>query len=322
MNYIITPDTNYDYEHHSVPLNICKKNYYCLNCNKRGHIFKNCTEPIISNGIIGIYIKNLSREKVSDLDEFLSEKLKNVDFSDTEYFDDLLDTTYNPNICFMMVQRKKSLGYLEFMRGRYTLTMVDKLIHLFQQMTPQELDDIQTKDFDYLWNNLWDTNNIRNKNHHSEYVISKQKFEEMKLMYSQMLKEIKPLYTFNEWGFPKGRREMYETDLICGIREFEEETSLDESNYILLENCDAVTEDLVGTNNVKYIHNYYLAVINSATNKNYNLADDYNREISQTKIFTFEECMDVVRPYHVNKINIIKYLYHMINNYLKEQNIT
>lgn len=316
MNYIIAPDTNYDYEHHNVPLNICKKNYYCLNCNKRGHIFKNCTEPIISNGIIGIHIKNLSREKIDGLDEYLSEKLQDVDFSDTEYFDSLYNSSCNPNICFMMVQRKKSLGYLEFMRGRYTLTMVDKLIHLFQQMTPQELHDVQTKDFDYLWNNLWDTNNIRNKNHHSEYVISKQKFNEMKLMYSQILQDIEPLYTFNEWGFPKGRREMYETDLICGIREFEEETSMNESCYTLLEKCDAVTEDLIGTNNVKYIHNYYLALINSDVDKSCDLADDCNREISQTKIFTLGECMSVIRPYHTNKINIIKYLHYLIDSFL------
>ena len=33
---------------------IPKKSYYCSNCNKKGHTFKNCMEPIISNGIIGI----------------------------------------------------------------------------------------------------------------------------------------------------------------------------------------------------------------------------------------------------------------------------
>ena len=27
-----------------------------------------------------------------------------------------------------------------------------------------------------------------------------------------------------EWGFPKGRRNFQEKDIVCGIREFEEET--------------------------------------------------------------------------------------------------
>ncbi len=26
---------------------IPKKNYYCSNCNRKGHFFKNCLEPII-----------------------------------------------------------------------------------------------------------------------------------------------------------------------------------------------------------------------------------------------------------------------------------
>ena len=42
---------------------IPKKNYYCSNCNKKGHTYKNCLEPIISNGIIGIYIDGLNNER-------------------------------------------------------------------------------------------------------------------------------------------------------------------------------------------------------------------------------------------------------------------
>jgi hypothetical protein len=39
---------------------IHKNNYYCTNCNKKGHIYKKCILPIISNGVIAIYINNLN----------------------------------------------------------------------------------------------------------------------------------------------------------------------------------------------------------------------------------------------------------------------
>ena len=37
------------------------KNYYCSNCNKRGHTYRKCNEPIISNGIIGFFIEDFNK---------------------------------------------------------------------------------------------------------------------------------------------------------------------------------------------------------------------------------------------------------------------
>ena len=44
-------------------------------------------------------------------------------------------------------------------------------------------------------------------------------------------KEVPIVYESPEWGFPKGRRNMHESDLDCAKREFEEETGIDESFY-------------------------------------------------------------------------------------------
>ena len=33
-------------------IKISNKNFYCSNCNKRGHTYKKCYEPIISNVVI------------------------------------------------------------------------------------------------------------------------------------------------------------------------------------------------------------------------------------------------------------------------------
>lgn len=213
-----------------------------------------------------------------------------------------------------MVQRKHSLGYMEFMRGRYTIDNLDVLTHLIEQMTPDEISDISNKDFDYLWNNLWDLNNIKNKNHHKEYMQSKQKFYQIKLNYPDIYKNVSPLYDYNEWGFPKGRRESYESDLVCAIREFEEETNLKESGYNVLEKCKSIRENLTGTNGIHYAHNYFLSIIND----NADGKDETNREIGQTKVLNILECLDRIRPYHKNKIRIIKHIYMVINDFLHE----
>jgi hypothetical protein len=312
---------------------ISKKNYYCSNCNKKGHTYKDCNEPIISNGIIGIYIKNIRIESIDliQLENVINKKLKNnvksqceesIESSNltnmNENMNENINDNINDNIQFLMVQRKKSLGYLEFIRGRYNLFNVNNVIKLLEQMTPEELEDIRTKDFDYLWNNLWDKNNIRNRNHYKEYTNSKQKFYQLKLTHSEMLENIIPLYSFNEWGFPKGRREMYESDLVCGIREFEEETALKENDYTVLDKCKSIRENLTGTNNIEYVHNYYLAIIN---NSNHNSIDETNREIGQTKLLNLNESLECIRPYHTNKKKIIKKIYNIINDYLINKQI-
>ena len=292
-----------------------KKNLYCTNCNKKGHIYKSCLEPVISNGIIGIYVENLKKENIDDLEKFISINLNNSFKYKKINNNNTINNTNN--VKFLMIQRKNSLGYLEFMRGRYDVNNNDNINYIFEQMTQNEIIDILTKEFDLLWNDLWDENNIKNKNHYKEYITSKQKFYELKLNKIDFISNLKPKFLFNEWGFPKGRRELYESDIICAIREFEEETNIKENMYNLLESCNKIKENLIGTNGINYLHNYYLAILNSEKIKN---IDSKNREIGNIKIMSFEECINTIRPYHINKIKIIRLLNELINEYL-ENNI-
>ena len=128
-----------------------------------------------------------------------------------------------------MVQRKHSLGFLEFIRGKYNVNNIETILFLIEQMTPEEINNIETHDFDYLWNNVWNDNNQnepvnKNINHQKEYILSKQKFYDLKLNNSDIFSQVTPKFSFNEWGFPKGRRDLYEPDMVCAMREFEEET--------------------------------------------------------------------------------------------------
>ena len=295
-----------------------KKNFYCTNCNKKGHVYKNCLEPIISNGIIGIYINNFDIENFDNLEKYINLNLyqslrikKNTNFEYKKLCNE------NSDIRFLMIQRKNSLGYLEFIRGRYDETNNQNINYIFEQMTENEIHDILNKDFDFLWNDLWDVNNIKNKNHYKEYMTSRQKFYELKLNKSDIINNLKPKYLYNEWGFPKGRRELYESDIICAIREFEEETNIKENMYNLFESCSKIKENLVGTNGINYLHNYFLAILN--TDKINNI-DSSNREIGNIKVMSYNECIENIRPYHVNKLKIINVLYELICLYLESNN--
>ena len=299
---------------------ILKKNFYCTNCNKKGHTYKNCLEPIISNGIISIYIENFDKEQNEKLENFINKNFNSKIYNNSN---DIDFCSINDKIKFLMIQRKSSLGYLEFMRGRYSVNDDKNIQYLFEQMTQNEINDIITRDFDYLWSELWDETNIKNKNHHKEYVVSRQKFYELKLNKLDLIKTIVPKFGFNEWGFPKGRRELYESDLICAIREFEEETCINEKNYSILENCKKIKESLVGTNGVNYQHNYFLALlnINNFECKKYCNDGKENKEIGDIKLLNYNECLKVIRPYHNSKLKIIKTLYSIINDFISNYHV-
>ena len=51
-----------------------------------------------------------------------------------------------------------------------------------------------------------------------------------------------------------------------------------------------------------------------------NNIDSNNREIGNIKIMSYNECIENIRPYHVNKLKIINVLYELVYNYLKNNN--
>ena len=294
-----------------------KKVNYCINCNKYGHIQKKCELPTISNGIISFYIENLDNDKKKELEKYMCENIGKSDV--IECIKTINLNEINKDIKILMIQRKHSLGYVEFVRGRYNEKVIncddnDNVLpcinHLIEQMNEDEINNIMTKEFDDLWNNLWNSNN--NNKYHNEYLTSKYKFNEIKKNYDD--KEFKKSkYCFNEWGFPKGRRNQYETDLVCALREFEEETNIGEKNISVFDKCDFIRETMIGTNGVPYIHNYFLALLH-----NEDIIKRNNNEIGDVKIMNVLECLNVIRPYHLEKIKIIKFVYYLINKFLEK----
>lgn len=331
----------------------------CSNCGKCGHTFKQCKYPISSYGIVNVNIgdknlhkhlkKTFSREneikyyivskRYTDIKYLFSDKInfqdtKNIKlgipgatFTDKTKLERFL--RYKDKIMFQMVSRKHSLGFSDFMRGKYDVFNSITIIHLFKQMYPKEIEMIKNNTYDNL---LYDFLNIRKQTkeeflikvyegrYSSDYCDAKVKYDmlissdEIPLKLDFFVNTIEPLWTIPEWGFPKGRRNIKsETDLTCACREFEEETGYQQSDYHILNKIEPFEEYLTGTNGVPYRHVYYVSVDNVDTQ----IARNYDTfEIGEIKWFTFQEAINVIRPYHVSKKQILTNIYLFILNSL------
>lgn len=297
-----------------------KDRVYCVNCGKSGHLYKKCNEPITSYGIIlisldiNIHIREKFIECVKNVetDNFYSGKngITVDDFTDIELFSHLKD-----KINFLMIQRKSTLGFIEFIRGRYEVDNIDGISYLFRQMTSDEINKIKTDTFDALWNELWGKN--KNKQFFkNEYSISSKKFNKLKYSIGDWLnldyyvEKIKPTWDYAEWGFPKGRRNYSETDFECSIREFIEETGLSKNEFLVFDNVPPIVELFLGTNGTPYRHIYYVGIIH----ENRTLRIDTNntlqcQEIGDIKFMNYKDCINIIRPYHMEKKKIITDIY-------------
>jgi 8-oxo-dGTP pyrophosphatase MutT (NUDIX family) len=228
---------------------------FCNNCGKQGHLFSQCKLPVISVGIIAY-----------------------------KY------SPYDKKYKYLMICRKDSLGYIEFLRGKYPLYNKEYIQNLIDEMTIDEKNNLLTKDFDELWKDLW-----------GDFVD---------------LESIIHCSTTNwntpEWGFPKGRRNYQESDIACAVREFQEETGYTNNDIDIVTNIQPFEEIFIGSNFKSYKHKYFLANIfeNQIPKNNYQKS-----EVSDLRWFTLEDCVNKIRPYNLEKIQIIKDIDEVLHKY-------
>ncbi len=94
------------------------------------------------------------------------------------------------------------------------------------------------------------------------------------------------------------------------MREFEEETNFDKSDYIILDTIEPLVEEFDGTNGVKYKHIYYVGY---ATNNKQPMVNSDNHtqcsEIGNIGYFIYNQIVNMFRPYHVERKNILTKLH-------------
>ena len=296
-----------------------KKKLFCCNCGKHGHKYSKCNDPITSLGIIAIKI-----DDSNIYDKFIRF------FSDESYFNLIKSNTINNNILlninnyfdkfkFLMIRRKKTLGYIEYIRGRYDENDINTYTSLFEQMTPTEISDIKNLSFLVLWNDLWQKN-ADNKFYKSEFEAAQLKHNKLKEInnFNNYLDNIKTEYEIPEWGFPKGRRIYLEKNLNCACREFEEETGLTNSEYTIINNIPHIQEIFYGTDNILYKHIYYYALCKSDIDVTLN-DNNLNQmeEIGDIGWFNYKECRNLIRSYHYERQKILNETYIFLSSIIE-----
>ena len=304
----------------------------CGNCNKYGHKYKNCKEPITSYGVILIKMnesEKMTDEEIHKMYDSEDTKINIMEINGSQGVRCLNNSelnmfSFNKNkIQFLLIQRKHTLGYMEFIRGRYLINNVDHIVFLFQQMTIKEIDNINKMTFDELWLDLWGTNKVMN-----DYTISQNNFNLLKtgnssdyLPLSFYVENVKPLWDSPEWGFPKGRKNNLENDYECAIREFEEETGLNNKQYNILNNVEPIIENLIGTNGKKYRHIYYLALTFDDIKPSINTINKHQLdEIGDIGTFNYEDALNLIRQYHFDRKKILTIVFIYILNKFVNRN--
>ena len=258
-------------------------NNYCNNCGKTGHHYHDCKNPITSLGII-LFRKN-----------------------------------NNNKYDYLMIRRKDTLGFIDFIRGKYQLNNIEYIENLINQMTNSEKQMLLENSFDQLWVRLW--GEFINIQYRYEEEKARNKFNELsngifiddkKFTLSELVKKSLSQWNEPEWGFPKGRRNYCEKDIECAIREFEEETGYNKNMINFITNILPFEENFIGTNNKAYKHKYYLCYTDNS--KNYK-PEFQKSEVSQVEWFNVDSCINKIRPYNVEKKNLIQTIDKVLNMY-------
>jgi 8-oxo-dGTP pyrophosphatase MutT (NUDIX family) len=169
-----------------------------------------------------------------------------------------------------MIQKKDTISYIEFIRGKYDINNLNYLKMLFSGMTHDEKRDLDTLDFREIWGNLWSSTSNDSK-FQREYYKSVHKFNRLKAGFTLAkldgsLQFVNITHLINlssstseqDWEFPKGRRKLHESDIDCSIREFREEVGLNER--IFIHDVNKQYEEIFqGSNNIRYRNIYYIA---------------------------------------------------------------
>jgi 8-oxo-dGTP pyrophosphatase MutT (NUDIX family) len=271
-----------------------KRNTFCNNCGKNGHVMHACKNPIISNGII--------------------------------VYKDGGDGNNNGCVRYLMIRRKDTLGFVEFIRGKYPVYNQSYVQRLIDEMTLDEKHRLQTQTFSELWKNVW--GDYLNSKYQNEEAVSCERFNVLKsgiklnrnggIYYNlnSLIENSKTKWSEPEWGFPKGRRNYQEKDIDCALREFSEETGYNQNRLTIIQNVIPYEEIFMGSNMKTYKHKYYVAHMPNPDKLPSESSPVFQKtEVSKMAWMTYEECIEHIRPYNLEKINILNKLNNALTEY-------
>jgi 8-oxo-dGTP pyrophosphatase MutT (NUDIX family) len=287
----------------------------CTNCGFVGHIYKQCVAPVTSHGVI------VFRVKPNEKGSWNSSRVL------TESETAITGLENSGPVEFLLIQRRDSLGFVEVMRGKYKLNEYEYIVRQLSGLTKRERERILSLPFQQLWDELWglDHSNFQYK---AEKENSKIKFETLiskgltnpvtnkQESIKEILDALGPGWETPEWGFPKGRRDPYETERTTCLREMEEETGIRPEDVTVVENLEPLQETFFGTNNIHYCHKYRIVFISDKIKVEYDPTNEHmRREIGDLGWFSFEDAIERIRKENVEKREVLYRANTLLRNF-------
>ena len=219
---------------------------------------------------------------------------------------------------YLLIRRRDSLAYVEFMRGKYKLETQDYIQLLIDNMSAEEQSRLLTNPFDKLWENVWNGQNTRQ--YRNEYESAKKIFESLRntgdiygRLMSKYIEESPKNWNEPEWGFPKGRRTAHESELVCALREFSEETGFSSKVVHIAQGIPPCTEEYTGTNGIPYKQVYYIGGCQAdvvAVHQPMNRV--MSREVGNIGWFPYERARELIRETNVEKRAMLEGIHSQI----------
>ena len=254
-----------------------RNTHLCNNCGNHGHLFQDCQLPITSIGIV------------------------------------LIRYNSNKELEYLMIRRKDSFGYVDFVRGKFYTSSLFSLQTIVDELTLDEKNRIMKDEF------TQEIANVAKNKKIEESVISKWEtlrkgieVENKQVSIQYLVENSSTKWKESEWGFPKGRRNFMEKDIECGLREFEEETGISRNKIHLFDNILPYEEVFTGSNLKSYKHKYYLAIID---NNDMDMNTFQKSEVSKMEWKTYDQCIKVIRPYNLEKKHVLEKIHKSLQDY-------
>ena len=285
---------------------------YCSNCAGSGHTFRQCIEPVSSYGVLVFRWvgRNNTWTPSSELCKNNRSPLGLVNIV--------------PEV--LMIQRKDSLGFMDIMRGKYKVNEPEYIKKQLRGMTLGERERLLKDDFDAIWHDLWGSDMEMSQRYTHDRVTSKQKLNELRsgveiatgiYTLADLLRQEPNYHQTPEWGFPKGRRDHYETDMQCAYRELEEETSIHEDELWKATNICPFIEQFYGSNDIHYRHSYYIAQYVGNRTVSFNILNsEMTREVGNISWKRLDEALFLLRPENIEKRGILIQLAGLLRNFV------
>jgi 8-oxo-dGTP pyrophosphatase MutT (NUDIX family) len=208
--------------------------------------------------------------------------------------------THTPE--YLMICRKHTLGYMDFIRGKMPLTHKKYLLQMFNQMTISEKESLRV---------LAQTPHVCRKEKIAE-IMRGVSIKSGETYNTISLVEESNQYGYwdePEWGFPKGKRNSHESIYACALREFNEETGFPVDQFHSISTKCNVEETFMGSNLKTYCHRYMVMFIPYEQSTTLNMQGFQTSEVSNMRWMSYEKCMETIRGYNMEKKQMLTRLH-------------